>query len=271
MVENRLIRKLQEAKRKKRKIFCTFLTLGYPSLRITEKLIEGMVARGVDAVELGFPFSDPLADGPTIQFSSEEALKGGVEIEDALRTVKNLRKRGVEIPLLFFSYLNPIYHYGITQFPKHLKEAGFDGLVVPDCPPEEDKELWEACERWGIVPIFLVAPTTTPERARKIFARSKGFVYYVSVRGVTGARGSFPADFSANLKKLRQFSLKPILVGFGVSSPDQVKRICRLSDGVIVGSAIIHRIRQAQGRLQPVLSFIEALIRPLRNSKWESS
>ena len=131
-------------------------------------------------------------------------------------------------------------------------------------------KLWKACRQSGIASVFLVAPTTTPERARKIFASSQGFLYYVSVRGVTGARGSLPRDLAANLKKLRQFSSKPVLVGFGVSSPEQVKKICRLSDGVIVGSAIVARIRQAQGRLKPVLSFIETLTRPLRNSKWES-
>ncbi len=253
-----------------KKLFCAFLTLGYPSVSATEKLIEGMASRGADLVELGFPFSDPLADGPTIQFSSEEALRHGVKMEDAFRVVKNLRKRGIKIPIFLFSYLNPIYHAGISQFPRRLKQAGFNGLIVPDCPPDEDEELWRACRRSGIAPVFFVAPTTTPERARKIFARSGGFLYYVSVRGVTGARGSLPNDLALNLKKLRQFSNKPVLVGFGVSSPAQVKKISRMSDGVIVGSAIVEKIRQAKGKLKPVLSFIESLARPLRNSKWES-
>lgn len=263
-MKNRLIEKLKEAKRSKRKLFCVFLTLGYPNLRATEKLIEGFAVRGVDIVELGFPFSDPLADGPTIQFSSEAALSSGVTLGDAFRVVRNLRRRGVNLPILFFSYLNPVYRSGFVKFPRRLKEAGFDGLIIPDCPPEEDPSLWKACERAGIASVFLVAPTTTPARARKLFARSRGFLYYVSIRGVTGARKNLAGDLTSNLRRLSHLRSKPILVGFGVSSPAQVKRIARLGDGVIVGSAIVDKIRKTKGRLGPVFSFVESLIRSLR-------
>jgi tryptophan synthase alpha chain len=263
---NRLLQKINEARRQRRKLFCAFLTLGYPSVQATERLIEGFASRGVDLVELGFPFSDPLADGPTIQFSSEQALRRGVAIRDALRIVRRLRGRGVEIPILFFSYLNPIYHSGLKAFPHRLKAAGFDGLIVPDCPPEEDEGLWRECGRAGIAPVFLVAPTTQPKRAQKIFARSRGFLYYVSVRGVTGAREGLPSDLARNLRRLHRLGSKPVLVGFGVSSPKQVKRIASLGDGVIVGSAIVERIRRSRGRLGPVLSFVAALVRSLRGS-----
>lgn len=263
-MKNRLVQKIEEAKRTKRKLFCAFLTLGYPNVRSSEKLIEGLAERGVDLIELGFPFSDPLADGPTIQFSSEAALKRGVTIQDSLRVVRNLRRRGVDLPILFFSYLNPIYRMGEIEFPRRLKEAGFDGLIVPDCPPEEDLPLWKACLRAGLAPVFLVAPTTTPGRARKIFARSRGFIYYVSIRGVTGARQGLARDLRVNIRRLRRLGRKPVLVGFGVSSPEQVKVIARLSDGVIVGSALVDRIRQSGGRLGPVFSFVESLTRPLR-------
>lgn len=265
-MENRLIRKIKEAKRRRRKLFCAFLTLGFPSVHATEKLIEGFAARGADLVELGFPFSDPLADGPTIQFSSEAALRRGVTIQDAFRVARNLRRKGVTIPLVFFSYLNPVYHSGLSGFPARLKKAGFDGLIVPDCPPEEDQVLWKACKRAGIASVFLVAPTTTPKRARKIFARSRGFLYYVSLRGVTGARKALPEDLTRNLKAVRRWSAKPVLVGFGVSSPSQVKAISKLGDGVIVGSAIVERIRKSGGRLEPVFSFVESLILSLRGS-----
>ena len=264
-MKNRLTQKIKEAQRKKRKLFCAFLTLGYPNIQATEKLIEGFQARGVDLVELGFPFSDPLDDGPTIQFSSEEALKRGVTIQDAFRVVRNLRRRGVTIPVVFFSYLNPVYRMGLKKFPARLKEAGFDGLIIPDCPPEEDRALWKACQQRGIASVFLVAPTTTPDRARKIFARSRGFLYYVSLRGVTGARQDLAKDLALNLKAIRRLSRKPVLVGFGVSTPAQVKAISKLGDGVIVGSAIVERIRKSGGRLGPVFSFVESLLAPLRN------
>ncbi len=265
-MKNRLLQKINEAKRKKRKLFCAFLTLGYPNVAATEKLIEGFASRGVDLVELGFPFSDPLADGPTIQYSSEAALKRGVAIQDAFRIVGRLRKRGVKIPILFFSYLNPIYHFGLREFPRRLKAAGFDGLIVPDCPPEEDKLLWQKCRETGMASVFLVAPTTRPERAQKIFARSRGFLYYVSVRGVTGARGSLPPDLAGNLRRLKRMSSKPVLVGFGVSSPSQVKRVASLGDGVIIGSAIVEKLRRAGGKLGPVFSFVESLVRSLHGS-----
>jgi len=261
---NRLIQRISEARRKRRKLFSAFLTLGFPTVQATEKMIEGFAARGVDLVELGFPFSDPLADGPTIQFSSEAALRRGVSLRDAFRVVRKLRKRGVEIPILFFSYLNPIFHSGLATFPRRLKEAGFDGLIVPDCPPEEDLPLWKACERAGIASVFLVAPTTTPERARKIFARSSGFLYYVSLRGVTGARKTLPRDLGENVKRLHRLGRKPVLVGFGVSTPRQVREVARVGDGVIVGSAVVDRIRRSRGKLGPVLRFVESLARPLR-------
>lgn len=265
-MKNRLLEKITETRRRGKKLFCAFLTLGYPSVEKTERLIEGFAKRGVDIVELGFPFSDPLADGPTIQFSSESALKRGVTIEDAFRVVRNLRRRGIEIPILFFSYLNPIYRAGLKEFPKRLQEAGFDGLIVPDCPPEEDPPLWKACRRAGIASVFLIAPTTTEERAGKIFARSRGFLYYVSVRGVTGVRKRLSGDLVKTLRRLRRLGTQPILVGFGVSSPRQVKEIVGVGDGVIVGSVLVDRIRNSEGRLGPAFSLVENLVRALRNS-----
>jgi len=260
----RLARRLAQARAAKRKLFCAFVTLGYPDVRSTGKLIQGFASRGVDIVELGFPFSDPLADGPTIQFSSEAAIKRGVTLSDAFRVVRSLRKKGIDIPIIFFSYLNPIYRSGEQEFPRRLRQAGFDGLIVPDCPPEEDSLLWKACRREGIAPVFLIAPTTSPERARKIFARSQGFLYYVSLRGVTGARKAVSRDLVGNLRKLRRLSRKPILVGFGVSTPAQARRISRFSDGLIVGSAIVDKIRKSNGRLGPALSFVQLMTHSLR-------
>ena len=263
-MKNRLIGKVEEFRKKKKKLFCAFLTLGFPNVGATEKLIEGFASRGVDIIELGFPFSDPLADGPTIQYSSEAALHQGVTMEDAFRVVRSLRRGGVTVPIIFFSYLNPIYRFGEETFPSRLKREGFDGLIVPDCPPDEDEKLWKACRKAGIAPVFLVAPTSTPERARKIFARSEGFLYYVSLRGVTGARRALAKDLKQNLIKLRRLGKKSVLVGFGVSSPEQVKDLARISDGVIVGSAIVDQLRKSNGSLKPVFKFVESLVRPLR-------
>lgn len=262
---NRLFEKISEARRNRRKLFCAFLTLGYPNVRTSEKLIAGLAERGVDIIELGFPFSDPLADGPTIQFSSEQALARGVTLHDAFRVVSRLRRRGVALPILFFSYLNPIYHFGIKRFPRALKKAGFDGLIVPDCPPEEDRALWQGCHAHGIASVFLAAPTTTSGRARKIFARSEGFLYYVSLRGVTGARKGFPQDLARGLRRVKHGNSKPVLVGFGISTPEQVRKVSRLADGVIVGSALVERIRKSGGRLGPVLAWVTTLVRAMRD------
>lgn len=262
-MKSRLFKTIARAKKEKRKLFCAFLTLGYPSLESTEKLIEGFAKRGVDIIELGFPFSDPLADGPVIQYSSECALKRGVQMEDALQMVRNLRKKGIQVPLLLFSYLNPLHFFGLKRLPDSLKKAGFDGLIVPDCPGEEEPDFWKACRKKGLAPVFLVAPTTSPERARKIFARTQGFLYYVSLRGVTGARAELSPDWAANVKRLARMSPKPVLIGFGVSTPEQVRTLSRSGNGVIVGSAIVNALRESGGRLEPVFSFVESLLRAL--------
>ncbi|MBN1689094.1 MAG: tryptophan synthase subunit alpha [Candidatus Omnitrophica bacterium] len=261
---NRLIRKLEEQKKKAQKVFCAFLTLGYPSLAATSKLIESFEREGVDLIELGFPFSDPLADGPTIQFSSEWALRLGVKMQDAFQQVRDLRKKGVEIPIVFFSYLNPIHHYGIKRFVLDAKKAGFDGLIVPDCPPEEEKLLQKICCQEGLSQVFLVAPTTLKPRMKMIVRHSEGFIYYVSLRGVTGARKSLPIDIKRPLDFMRRQTNKPVLIGFGVSTPKQGRRLAKLSQGVIVGSAIIDHLRNSRGRLSPTVRFVRTLVNAVK-------
>lgn len=263
---NRLIRKIRRGKRAKKKIFCAFLTLGYPNLRATAELIGSFERDGVDIVELGFPFSDPLADGPTIQYSSEQALKNGVKIEDAFQLVKEIRKQGVKIPIIFFSYLNPIHHFGIKRFVKEAVRAGFDGLIVPDLPPEEEPELQRLCQKRGLPQIFLVAPTTLKDRAKMICRRSKGFIYYVSLRGVTGAREAMAKDLKSSVTRIRRASKTPVLIGFGVSRPDQAKAMAKFSDGVIVGSAIVESLRQSPGDLKPTEQFVSRMVRALKKS-----
>jgi tryptophan synthase alpha chain len=243
-MKNLLIIKINEAKRKKRKLLCVFLTLGYPSLAATERLILSSEKAGVDIIELGFPFSDPLADGPTIQYSSEQALKKHVAIKDAFLLVRRLRQKGVKIPIVFFGYFNPVFSYGGKEFARDAREAGLDGLIIPDLPPEEEPEFQKACRKAKLSFIQLVAPTTQDKRAKMLVGKSQGFIYYVSLRGVTGARKALPSDLKAHLAKLKRMTAKPVLAGFGISTPEQAQAISRMSDGVIVGSAVINHLKK---------------------------
>ena len=266
-MKNRLQEKITRARRKGEKLFSAFLTLGYPNLETTQKLILQFEKEGVDIIELGFPFSDPLADGPTIQYSSEQALKRGVRMEDAFQMVRDLRRSGCSVPLVFFTYLNPIYHYGLRSFVAEAKQAGFDGLLVPDLPPEEERSLQTACRKRNLSQIFLIAPTTEPKRAKFIAARSQGFIYYVSLRGVTGARKSLPRDIERNLKTFRGIFTKPVLIGFGVSNPKQARQLSRISDGVIVGSAIVEVLRKSGGKAEAAVRFVRQMIRAVKSRK----
>lgn len=244
-MENRLNQKIKETRRTGRKLFCVFLTFGYPSVKATGRLILSAEKSGVDVIELGFPFSDPLADGPTIQRSSEQALKKGVTIKGALDLVAGLRKKGCKVPIVFFGYLNPVFSYGEKAFARDAREAGFDGAIIPDLPPEEEKKFQVECGRKKLHLIDLVAPTTPAGRAKMLAAKSRGFIYYVSLRGVTGARRALPTDLAPRLKKLRRMTKKPVLVGFGVSTPEQARGIARIADGVIVGSAVINELKKS--------------------------
>ncbi len=243
-MKNLLTIKINEAKKKKKKLFCVFLTLGYPSIAATERLILSSGKAGVDIIELGFPFSDPLADGPTIQYSSEQALKKHVTIRDAFALVRRLRQKGVTIPILFFGYFNPVFSYGAKAFARDARGAGLDGLILPDLPPEEEPEFQKECRKQKLYFVQLVAPTTADKRAKMLVGKSQGFVYYVSLRGVTGARKAIPADLQAHLAKLKRMTFKPILAGFGISTPEQARAISKMSDGVIVGSAVIEHLKK---------------------------
>lgn len=245
MSQNRLDQKIKEARKRKKKLFCVFLTFGYPNIAATERLILSAERSGVDIIELGFPFSDPLADGPTIQFSSERALKKNVTMRGAMKLVRKLRQKGSKIPIVFFGYLNPVYAYGEKNFVRDARSSGFDGLIIPDLTPEEEPVFQKECKKKKLHLINLVAPTTADKRARMLVGRSQGFIYYVSLRGVTGARKALPADLVPHLKKLKRMTKKPVLVGFGVSTPEQAHEIARLADGVIVGSAVINHLKKS--------------------------
>lgn len=262
--KNRLIEKMNELKEKKQKAFCAFLTSGYPDLAKTAEYAAGFEKAGVDILELGYPFSDPLADGPTIQFSSQKALDRGISLERVLKMLKGLRSRGLTLPVVFFSYYNPILAYGPAKFVRAAVRAGFDAVLVPDLPPEEERAFAAECRKQGLCRIYLIAPTTSASRARVLAEASEGFIYYVSLRGVTGARAKIPADIGQHLRALKKMTDKPILVGFGVSKPQQASDLSRLSDGVIVGSAIVDQIRKSGGASASVFRYIRQMVRSVK-------
>jgi tryptophan synthase alpha chain len=216
---------------------------------------------GVDLIELGIPFSDPLADGPTIQKASQRALSKGVTIKSILRMVRISRKR-IKLPLVFMTYYNPVAHYGIKRFVEDSKKAGIDGVIIPDLPPEEADDLIEAAKRADFSTIFLAAPTSTKDRLKKISQRSTGFIYYVSLTGVTGARRKLPKDIVEHVKTLKAITKKRVCVGFGISSPSQARNISKLADGIIVGSAVIKIIEEninTKGLYKKVTKFVRSL------------
>ncbi len=240
---NRIDQKNIELKKQKRKAFIAFITAGFPSIIKTEKLVDSLVENGADFIELGMPFSDPVADGTTVQASSVAALKAGMTMKKFMALVKKLRKK-TQVPLIIMSYYNPIFKYGIKKFALDAGACGLDGVIVPDLPPEEAIELNKALKRAGVCQIFLISPVTEPARVKKIAKASAGFIYYVPLTGVTGARTSMPKNISKAVISIKQVTKTPVFVGFGISTPDQVKQVTKMSDGAIVGSGIIKVIQK---------------------------
>jgi tryptophan synthase alpha chain len=218
-----------------------YLTVGYPSLHLTRRLVPLLPARGADLIELGVPFSDPVADGATIQRASQGALQAGVSLDDCLDVAAAARAQ-TGVPLLFMSYYNPIHSYGIERFAAACVEAGIDGMIVPDLPPEEAGDLLAACASRDIDLIFLVAPTTTEDRLKRIAEIANGFIYCVSLTGVTGARNRIGEGVEALVARVRRYTSLPVVVGFGISTPEHVATVSRIADGAVVGSALINRI-----------------------------
>lgn len=244
---NRIDERFRRLRQAGERALMPYLTAGDPDLDTTRSLILEFERRGADLLELGVPFSDPLADGVTIQRASQRSLAGGTTLSRILDMVGELRS-DCRLPLLLMSYVNPIFHFGYARFAKEAAAAGIDGLIVPDLPPEEAAELIEATAAHNLHTVFLIAPTSSQQRIRTIAAASKGFIYYVSLRGVTGARSSLSEDLEANIQMIRAETNLPIAVGFGVSTPEQARIASRMADGVIVGSAIVSLLEQTTGQ-----------------------
>jgi len=222
----------------KHKALVTYLTVGYPSIAATLEIVPALANWGCDIVELGIPFSDPLADGATIQESSYRALQDGITPSRCLEIATKLRRK-VGIPLVFMTYYNPVFSLGLRRFCQASAEAGIDGLIIPDLPPEEGAELESATQENGLDLIYLLAPTSNEERIALVTQRSRGFVYLVSLTGVTGARKTLPADLEGFVSRVRNRTTLPLCVGFGISSPEQAQRVAVVADGIIVGSRLI--------------------------------
>lgn len=221
-----------------------FVPAGYPSLAFTEQLLTRLAALPIRGVELGIPFSDPIADGPVIQHAFAHALAAGIRLADILATVSRVRS-AFPHPLLAMVSASIVYRRGADRFVDESARAGFDGLIVPDLPLEEAADLADRCTARNIRLSMLVAPTTPPDRAARIARAAGGFLYYVSVQGTTGERAALPHDLAANVSRIRRDSGRPVLIGFGIGTAAQVREVCSYADGAIVGSALVRRIRAA--------------------------
>lgn len=240
------------------KALIPYITVGYPSIEATLKVVPLLASNGCDIIELGIPFSDPVADGITIQRASFHALQNGVTPQLCLEVAQQLSQM-VEIPLVFMTYFNPVFSYGLEEFCSACTSSGIDGLIIPDLPPEEGSNLETITQKQSLGLIYLLAPTSTEQRIKLIAERSRGFIYLVSVTGVTGARNKLSSGLGTFVARVRKVATQPLCVGFGISTPEQVKRVARIADGVIVGSRLIQLMETEDNFISPVRNFIEEL------------
>lgn len=260
---NRIDTKFKELKSQGKKALIVYLTCGYPDIATTEKLVLELEKRGADILELGVPFSDPLADGPIIQEASSYALKKKIGLKDIFSLVKRLRQKS-QIPICLMGYYNPIFSFGQVKFVNQAVKSGVDGVIIPDLPPEEDLWLVSLAKRAGFKTIFFLSPTSSPKRIKYISQAATGFIYYVSLTGVTGVRQALPLDLTQNVNVIKRYTQKPLCVGFGVSTLEHVRAIGKVADGAIIGSAVIKVIREHIGKKDLVARvgrFVKNLIR----------
>ncbi len=258
---NRLDQTLRHLKEKGEKALITYIMAGDPSLHETEQLVLELERAGADVIELGVPFSDPIADGPIIQKAAERGLRSGTSLRMILESVRHLRA-STQIPIVLMAYYNNIHAFGEAEFCRKAVEAGVDGLIVPDMPPDEAGPLRGPADAAGLHLIFLLAPTSTAGRRAYVAKESGGFVYYVSITGITGAKLTDIAEVRDNVAKIQKQTKTPVAVGFGVATPDDAARVAGVADGVIIGSAIVRRVGEhgQDARLvQEVGSFVRSI------------
>jgi len=260
---NRLDATFERLKAENKKALIAYLMAGDPSLAQTEQLVLALELAGTDVIELGVPFSDPIADGPVIQRAAQRALQNGTSLRLILELVKSLRQR-TNIPIVLMLYYNSIFALGHEAFCQAAKEAGVDGLIVPDMPPDEAGPLKGPAEAAGLELIFLLAPTSTPDRRKFVARQSHGFVYYVSLTGITGAKLTNMEDVGENVQKIRKVAGTPIAVGFGVATPEDAARVSKIADGVIVGSAIVKLIEACQQEDRDMIGEVAEFVKSLK-------
>ncbi len=256
-VETRITRRFAALKEEGRSGLITFVTAGDPDYDTAAEILNGLAEAGADLIELGMPFSDPMADGPAIQVSSQRALRAGQTLKKTLKMVRDYRARDADTPIILMGYYNPIYIYGVDEFLSDAVEAGVDGLIMVDLPPEEESELCLPAIEAGVNFIYLTAPTTTEKRLPRVLENASGFVYYVSITGITGTRSATSADIRPHVDRIRAHTDLPIAVGFGITTPDQAADIAGIADAAVVGSAVVKVITDnldENGRAKPGLA-----------------
>jgi len=240
---NRLDKKFRGLKSQQRKALIAYVTAGFPALGATDKVVRDLESAGADIVELGVPFSDPIADGPVIQQAAERALRSGTSLKKILAMVRSLRTK-TQVPLVLMAYYNSIFRYGEAAFCRDAVTAGVDGLIVPDMPTDEAGTIYPLAEAAGLDVIFLLAPTSTGERQASVARLSRGFIYYVSLIGITGAKLTDKVDVEQKVREIRRYTTTPVAVGFGIATSDDARQVARIADGVIVGSALVKIIAE---------------------------
>ncbi len=258
---NRIDKKFEQLKKEGKTALIPYLMAGFPTVDTSKKLVVALAEAGADIIEIGIPFSDPLADGATIQRASEVALSNGVTTDDVLSMVSDIRQK-TDVPVVLMTYYNVILRYGLTRFAGDAVKAGVDGVILPDLPPEEALDWRRIAKKRGISSIFLVARTSTDERIKKVASASTGFIYCVSLLGVTGARAALSKGMAKFLSRVRSETAKPLAVGFGISNLKQAQEVAKIADGVIIGSALLSKIDQGKSKRQQIDSatrFIKSL------------
>jgi tryptophan synthase alpha chain len=242
-----------------------YLTAGFPVLNQTTRILHALVEGGADIIELGVPFSDPVADGPTIQRASSRALQNGTTVSGVLQMVRDFRKTNRHTPIILFGAFNPFLNYGLEKLVADAAEAGADGFLIPDVPLEENDEIVPLLKAKGLDLIPLVAPTSTPDRQRRICENASGFIYYISIKGVTGARSDISFELGGVMNQLRECTSLPLAVGFGISTPKQAAEVATCADGIVVGSALIDLIQKNESNPE-IFRLITDYMRSLKNA-----
>jgi len=255
---SRIDAKFAQLRTQGKKAFVAYVMAGDPDYDTGLQIVKGLPAAGVDIIELGMPFTDPMADGPTIQLAGQRALDAGQTLEKTLQYARELRKEDDTTPIVMMGYYNPIYSRGVDAFLEDAKSAGIDGLIIVDLPPEEDEELCIPAQKKGINFIRLATPTTDDKRLPKVLQNTSGFVYYVSVTGITGAAAAQAGEVGPEVARIKSQTDLPVIVGFGIKTPDAAAAIAQIADGAVVGSAIVEKIGAGES-VDDVLAFVASL------------